>query len=242
MAKLYIVGLGPGAGNSLTFEAQAALEAAEVLVGYTVYIELIREAFLEKEIFTTGMRGERERCLKALEFVRGGQDTALVCSGDAGVYGLAGLSLELAGENPPEIEIIPGVTAALAGAAKLGAPLTHDFAVISLSDLLTPWDLIEQRLRAAAAADFSIVLYNPASRKRKDYLQKACELILSERSPETPAGYVRMIGRPGESIKLTTLGELGACQVDMFTTVFIGNSQTKLIAGRMVTPRGYKLD
>ena len=165
----------------------------------------------------------------------------MVCSGDAGVYGMACLIYQLAGEFPPvDIEIVPGVTAAVSGAAVLGAPLSHDFCVISLSDLLTPWETIEKRLRAAGEADFCIALYNPASRKRADYLRRACAILLESRSPETVCGWVRSIGRDGQTARLLTLAQLQEETVDMFTTVFIGSSQTRALDGKMVTPRGYE--
>lgn len=243
MAKLFVVGFGPGDPQSMTAACKSALEEADVIIGYTKYIELLRPVIPGKSTIDTPMMKEKERCREALEAASNGQTAALVCSGDAGVYGMAGLVLELSPEYPlAEIEIIPGVTAALAGAAKLGAPLTNDFAVISLSDLLTPRALIEKRLLCAAMGDFCIALYNPQSKKRADYLQKACGLLLMYRGPETVCGLVRNIGRDGESMEITTLGELGSAGTDMFTTVFIGNAQTKVIGGRMVTPRGYRLD
>jgi precorrin-3B C17-methyltransferase len=169
-----------------------------------------------------------------------GKRVAMVCSGDPGVYGMAGLIYELSVEFPGvAIEIIPGVSAANGGAAVLGAALMHDYAVISLSDLLTPWEKIEKRLQAAGEADFCICLYNPSSHKRPDYLQRACAILLKVKAPDTVCGYVRNIGRDGEERHVTTLAELHDTQVDMFTTVFIGNSQTKVIDGHMVTPRGY---
>ena len=166
---------------------------------------------------------------------------AVVCSGDSGVYGMAGLVYEVAQEyDPIDIEVVPGITAACGGAAVLGAPLTHDFAVVSLSDLLTPWEKIEARLTAAAQADFVLCLYNPASKSRPDYLQRACDILLAAgKSPDTVCGTVRNIGRAGEEAGLLTLGQLRDTQVDMFTTVFVGNSQTKVLGGKMVTPRGY---
>ena len=181
-----------------------------------------------------------DRCRAAVEAALTGKDVAVVCSGDSGVYGMAGLIYEVAQEyDPIEIEVIPGITAACGGAAVLGAPLTHDFAVISLSDLLTPWEKIEKRLTAAAQADFVICLYNPSSRNRPDYLQRACDILLRDKDPDTVCGTVRNIGREGEEGKLLTLAQLRDTQVDMFTTVFIGNSQTKVLGGKMVTPRGY---
>ena len=170
-----------------------------------------------------------------------GETVSVVCSGDAGVYGMAGLIYELSNEFPPiDIEVVPGVTAALAGAAVLGAPLTHDFAVVSLSDLLTPWELIEKRLACAAEADFCIALYNPASKKRHDYLQKACDVLQKHKSPDTVCGLVRNIGREGQYAEVMPLKQLSHTQADMFTTVFIGNAQTKMLHGKMVTPRGYR--
>lgn len=242
MRKLYVAGLGPGGGEDMTFACRAALEQADILVGYTKYIERIAPLFPEKETWATPMKQETQRCRAALRFASEGKTTAMVCSGDAGVYGMAGLILELSPAYPEvEIEIIPGVTAALAGAAVLGAPLTHDFAVISLSDLLTPWALIEKRLTCAGMGDFCIALYNPSSKKRKDHLQKACDILLAHKPPETLCGYVRNIGRPGEEARLLTLGQLRDAETDMFTTIFIGNRDTRVIAGRLVTPRGYDL-
>ena len=167
----------------------------------------------------------------------------MICSGDAGVYGMAGLLLEMGKDYPDcKVEVIPGVTAALSGAAVLGAPMIHDFAVISLSDLLTPWELIKKRLACAAEGDFSICIYNPSSRKRSDYLRQACDVLLAYRSPDTVCGLVRNIGREGQSFRILTLRELRDAQTDMFTTVFVGNSATRETAGRMVTPRGYHLE
>ena len=240
MAELFVVGLGPGDAAYLTGEAAAALERAEVLCGYSVYVELIAPQYPGREIVTTPMKHEVERCRRALELANAGRTVALVCSGDAGVYGMAAPVLELAPEYPEaDVQIIPGVTAALSGAAVLGAPLGHDFCVISLSDLLTPWDVIEKRLRSAAEGDFAICLYNPASKKREDYLLRACDIVLRRRSGDTLCGWVKNIGRAGQEARVLTLCELGDAECDMFSTVFIGSSQTKGIDGRMVTPRGY---
>lgn len=239
--KVYIVGLGPGGREDMTGRALAALEASDVIAGYDVYIDLIRGRFAGKRFLSTPMRKEADRCRLALEEAVKGQTVSMVCSGDAGVYGMAGLMYEVAQSfEPVEIEVVAGITAACSGAAVLGAPLIHDFAVISLSDLLTPWEKIERRLDAAGIADFCICLYNPSSKKRHDYLLKACDILLRSRSPQTTAGIVRNIGREGQSAQLMTLAELRNTQVDMFTTVFIGNSQTREIGGKMVTPRGYR--
>lgn len=238
--KVTVVGLGPGGGRDMTGRARAALEDCDLLVGYTTYIALVKEEFPNKETLATGMRREVDRCRAAVEAAVSGRKVAVVCSGDPGVYGMAGLIYEVAQEYPPvEIEVIPGITAACGGAAVLGAPLTHDFAVISLSDLLTPWEKIEARLEGAALADFVICLYNPASHSRPDHLRRACGILLRHKSPDTVCGMVRSIGREGEQTRLLTLGQLADAPVDMFTTVFVGSSQTRNLNGKMVTPRGY---
>lgn len=239
--KLYIVGFGAGDHDGMTFAAEKAIEKSELIVGYTVYVELMSRYFPHKKFASTPMKKERDRVIYALEEAAKGKTVSLVCSGDSGVYGMAGLTLELS-ENykAVDIEIVPGVTAASSGGAVLGAPLTHDFAVISLSDLLTPWEKIEKRIECAAQADFAIAIYNPSSKKRADYLKKACEIMLNYKSENTVCGYVRNIGREGEESRVLTLSELRETSVDMFTTVYIGNSETKIINGKMVTPRGYK--
>ena len=225
----------------MTIRAKKVLEKCPVIIGYTVYIDLIREEFPDKIFLSTPMRREADRCRMAFAEAQKGQDVAMVCSGDAGIYGMAGLICEIGKDYPDVgIEIVPGITAASGGAAVLGAPLMHDFAVISLSDLLTPWEKIEKRIRAAAEADFVICIYNPSSKKRADYLRKACGMILEYRKPETVCGIVRNIGRDGESYEILSLERLQDTQADMFTTVFIGNSNTMELNGRMVTPRGYK--
>ena len=240
MHKLFAVGLGPGGADGMTVRAKNVLQASDVIVGYTVYIDLVRADYPDKEFLSTPMRKEVDRVRLALETAAQGRTVALVCSGDAGVYGMSGLCEELLPQYPGvELETVPGVSAVLSGAAILGAPLMHDFAVISLSDLLTPWETIEKRLLMAAEADFVICLYNPSSHKRHDYLARACDLVLQFASPETVCGIARNIGREGEETQVLTLKELRDTEVDMFSTVFIGNSQTKNINGKMVTPRGY---
>ena len=242
MAKIYVVGIGPGSYENMTQRAQQALESCDVIVGYTVYIDLVKEHFPDKQMLTTPMRREVERCRLAFEEAQKGQTVAMICSGDAGIYGMTGVMEELKAEYPGvEVENVPGISAVISGAAILGAPLMHDFAVISLSDLLTPWEKIEKRLLSAAEADFVICLYNPSSHKRKDYLQRACDIVLRHASPETVCGIAKNIGREGEGIEVLTLSALRDTPVDMFSTVFIGNSQTKNVGGRMVTPRGYTI-
>ena len=265
---LKIVGTGPGRIDEMTARAGRAIKEADIIVGYTLYNELLQKEFPDKEYYATPMRHETERCRYALEKAAQGAETVLVCSGDSGVYGMASLVFELAeqmygraGEGSrgrsygkdseknnktcqgqeicPEIEVIPGITAALSGGARLGSPLSNDFAVVSLSDLLTPWDVIEKRLRGAADGDFVIALYNPGSKKRRGHLKKACDIVMERRSAETPCGIVHNIGREGEHVDIMTLGELRDVQADMFMTVFIGNSKTRVISGRLVTPRGY---
>ena len=239
---VYVVGLGPGDSQFLTAQAAAALDAADVLCGYTVYVELIRARYPGKEICATGMTKEIDRCRWALETARRGKAVALVCSGDAGVYGMASPLLELAEQFPEvAVEVVPGLTAALSGGAVLGAPLAHDFCVISLSDRLTPWAVIERRLAAAAMGDFCVALYNPSSKGRPDYLAKAvCILLENGKSADTVCGIVRNIGREGQTARILTLAQLESTTVDMFTTVYIGNAATKQLGGRMVTPRGYR--
>ena len=240
MSRLYVVGIGPGAPGAMTGDAMAALEQSEAIYGYTAYIELITPYFSHKQLFSTAMRSEIDRCRMAIDSARL-RDTAMVCSGDPGVYGMAGLIMELLdGDNSVELEVIPGITAAMSGAALLGAPLMQDFAVLSLSDLLVDWSVIERRLRAVAQGGLVAVLYNPGSQRRTRHLPAACDIFLESRTADTVCGIVRNIAREGQSSKLLTLSELKNTPVDMFTTVFIGNDQTRVINGRMVTLRGYQ--
>lgn len=239
---LCVVGIGPGSKADMTFRAFEALEAADLIVGYQTYVNLVKTIFPDKEFYSTGMRGELDRCREAIDLALSGRRVAVVSSGDAGVFGMATLLLELAqNEDNLEIEVIPGVTAATSGAALLGAPLAHDFACISLSNQLTPWDLIEQRLKAVSEADLCLALYNPASKERPDSLKLAAEIMLMFKRPDTVCAYTRQIGREGQEVGYLTLGELADFPADMQTTVFVGNTETKMLRGRMVTPRGYKV-
>ncbi|MBR6222373.1 MAG: precorrin-3B C(17)-methyltransferase [Lachnospiraceae bacterium] len=243
MSKINIVGIGPGNKKDMTIRAYEALKDSDVIVGYTTYIELIRDEFSDKVFLSTPMKREVERCRLCFETALSGEKVSMICSGDAGIYGMAGLMYELLPEyKGVSLNVIPGVTAASSGGAILGSPIGHDFAVISLSDLLTPIELIKKRIVKAAEADLAIVLYNPSSKKRSDYLKKTCELLMDVISPDTPTGYVMNIGREGESFEVCTLKELSEKQVDMFTTVFIGNSNTEIIEGRLVTKRGYNTE
>ena len=224
MKKLSVVGIGPGNEMFSSIEARETLEGSDLIIGYKKYVELVEEYLPDKEYLFTGMTKEVDRCRMALEKAIEGQTVSVVCSGDAGVYGMAGLVYELSADYPDvEIHIVPGISAVLSGSAVLGAPIGHDFAVISLSDLLTPWELIERRLDLAGQGD-----------------KKACEILLRHKGEDDICGYVRNIGREGEEYHILTLKELKDTEVDMFTTVFIGNSNTKVINNKMVTPRGYK--
>lgn len=239
---IYVVGMGPGASEMITPQAANVLRQSDVIVGYTVYLRLLQEEYAEKEMLSTPMTKETERCRMCFEQAQKGKQVVCVCSGDAGVYGMAALMYELLPEYPDcELNIIPGVTAATSGAAVLGAPINHDFCVISLSDRLTPWELIEKRLRMAARGDFCMAIYNPSSRLRPDYLKRACEILLEELEPERVCGYVENIGREGTRAEVCSLLELKEKQVNMFTTVFVGNSQTIERNGKMITKRGYQI-
>ena len=239
--EITVVGIGPGALEQMTPEAREAVLHSDVVVGYTVYVDLVRPLCEGKTVLSTGMTREVERCRMALAAALSGNRVAFVCSGDAGIYGMAGIMCEVAEPHPEvSIRVLPGITAACFSAALLGAPLTHDFAVISLSDLLTPWEIIVKRLRLAAEADFVICLYNPRSKKRQHHLDEAIACIQEHRLATTPAGYVKNAGREGEEARCCTLAEIPSCPVDMFTTIIIGNSQTRMVNGRLVTPRGYR--
>lgn len=242
MGKIYVVGLGPGNKENMTLKAVKALRESNVIIGYSKYIDLVLEESKDKEVISSPMKMETQRCELTVKKAEEGNVVSLISSGDSGIYGMAGILLQMAekAETEVEIEIVPGVTAASAAAALLGAPLMHDFAVISLSDLLTPWEVIEKRLYAAAAADFVISIYNPKSKLRSGYLKTASEIILEYRHENTPVGIVRNAGRENESISVCRLCELGEQQVDMFSTVIVGNSQSYVKRGKMITPRGYK--
>ena len=238
---IYVVGIGPGQDNQMTELAKNVLDSCDVIVGYTVYLELLGDRYADKDFISTPMRQEVKRCELCFEEAEKGKRVAIICSGDAGIYGMASLMYEIGKEHPEtELKIIAGITAASSGAAELGAPLNHDFCVISLSDLLTPWQVIEKRLRAAAYGDFAIAIYNPSSKKRADYLKRACDILLESGVKEmTACGYVQNIGRWGTTTCTCSLKELREKQVDMFTTVFIGNSQSEIVEGKLITKRGY---
>ena len=236
------MGIGPGSSDDMTARARAAIEDAEIIVGYTTYLQLVKNLIDGKEIIGTGMTGEIERCRLAVEAAKK-KHVAVISSGDAGVYGMAGLTAEILQTLPkaerPEFAVVPGVSAVNAAAAVLGAPLMHDFAVISLSDLLTPWEKIARRLAAAAEADFVIALYNPKSRRRPHNIEKAQEILLKHKSPTTPVGIVNEACRINERRIISTLAEFTGEEINMFSLIIIGNSETFVRDGLMVTPRGY---
>lgn len=248
---IYAVGMGPGASAMMTEQARSVLESCHVIVGYTVYIDLLKPLFPHKEFASTPMRQEVERCRLCFEYALEGRNVAMVCSGDAGVYGMAAPLLEIQNETPSykdiDVCVIPGITAANSGAALLGAPLNHDYCVISLSDLLTPWETIEKRLKAAVFGDFAIAIYNPASHKRHDHLKKACRIMMEAGAePDRACGWVENIGRDDTRTKTCTLAQLEDEEVNMFSTVFIGNSGSFIMkdgagSSRLVTRRGYSL-
>ena len=241
---IYVVGFGPGDKQFMTMQAVEIIEQADLIVGYTTYTDILKAQFPDKKYLSTPMRKETDRCRLAVEKALEGNTVAMVSSGDSGIYGMAGIMLEIADEMQADVEIVtvPGITAASTAASVLGAPLMHDLSLISLSDLMTPLELIFKRVDAAASADFVISLYNPKSRKRVDYLEKAADIIMKYRDKGTPVGIVRNAGRPDQKAWLTTLSELKNEPVDMFCVVIVGNSQTYIKNNRMITPRGYKIN
>jgi precorrin-3B C17-methyltransferase len=239
MAKLYVVGVGPGGKEHLTQRAIEVLKSCDVITGYIYYINLIKEFTAGKEIIKTGMTHEVERCRLAISEVQNGKNTCIISTGDAGLYGMAGPVFELAEDI--EIEVVPGVSSVFAAAAELGAPLMHDMCTISLSDLLTPWEVIVKRIELAAQGDFVISLYNPKSKGRKEHLNKAIQLIKPYFESDRPVALVKNAAREGNERKLVTLDTIDYDFVDMRTVVIIGNSQTFIKQGKMVTPRGYKI-
>lgn len=242
--KLTVVGFGPGSKEDMTLRAVNAIEAADIVTGYTTYVDILKEYFPEKEYKATGMMREVERCRSAIEDASTGLNVAMVSSGDSGIYGMAGIIYQLVDEMNADIEVdvVPGVTAASAAASILGAPLMHDLAIISLSDLMTPYDLIMKRIDSAGVGDMIVCLYNPKSKKRVQHLPEAVEILLKYRSSETPVGIVRNARREEESTILATLGNIPYDDVDMFSIVIIGNSQTYVSNGKMITPRGYEVE
>ncbi|KJU82901.1 cobalt-precorrin-3B C(17)-methyltransferase [Candidatus Magnetobacterium bavaricum] len=239
--KLYVVGIGPGAIEHMSQRALEVIRQCECVVGYTTYVGLIDGLVGGKEVYSTAMTQEVDRCNKAIALAAEGRSVAVVSSGDPGIYAMAGLILELLnGRRDIDVEIVPGIPALCASAARLGAPLMHDFACVSLSDRLTSWELIEKRLHAAADADFVIVLYNPKSKGRSTHINTARDIILRYRAEGTPVGIVKGAMRENEVVVITDLSRMLNHDIDMHTTVIVGNSQTLHINDFLVTPRGYK--
>ncbi|WIV11805.1 precorrin-3B C(17)-methyltransferase [Proteiniborus sp. MB09-C3] len=243
IGKIYVVGIGPGNKEHMTLEAKNAIDKSDIIVGYKTYVDLLEDMIKDKEVASSGMKKEIERCAEALEYAKQGRIVSLVSSGDSGVYGMAGIMLEvvLKDKSDIEVEIVPGVTAANAAAASLGAPIMHDYVTISLSDLLTDWTLIEKRLHCAGEGDFVVCLYNPKSKGRQQQIEIAREILLKYKSENTVVGIVRNAKRAGESVIVTTLGDMLRHEINMFTTVIVGNSNTYSVKEKMITPRGYKL-
>jgi precorrin-3B C17-methyltransferase len=239
MAKLYVIGIGPGGLENMTLKAVDRIKKSDVIVGYTPYIDYLGDMVEGKELYSTGMTGEIERCKLAIKKTREGYNTAIISTGDAGLYGMAGPILELA--EGVDVEIVAGVTAAFSAASELGSPIMHDYASISLSDLMTPWEVILNRVDKAAAADFVITIYNPRSKGRKDHLEKAVDIILKHRDPQTPVGVVKNSGRADTTIQITSLGEIDYTSVDMLSVLIVGNSNTYKRDDKMITPRGYNI-
>ncbi|EAD4091669.1 precorrin-3B C(17)-methyltransferase [Listeria monocytogenes] len=240
---IYVIGIGPGDKRLMTGEALQAIEDAEVIVGYVTYIKLIKELIKDKEVVKTGMRREIDRCQEAVDIALTGKKVAVVSSGDAGIYGMAGLVLELAEKSNPDLEVkvIPGITASIGAAAVLGAPIMHDFCHISLSDLMTPWEVIEKRLTHAAMADFVVCFYNPRSKGRANHLANAFQKMMEYKSGDTVVGIVKDVGRKEERKIITTMQGIDYELVDMTTMVIVGNKETYVKNGKMITPRGYSL-
>ncbi len=238
-----MVGIGPGNLEQMSFKAHRTVREADVIIGYKTYVDLIRELIDNQEVIDSGMTREVERSLLAIDKALTGAKVAIISSGDAGIYGMAGIVLELVvkGGHDLEVEIIPGISSANAAAASLGAPLMHDFVTISLSDLLTPWEVIEKRLHFAAQGDFVVNLYNPMSKKRTEQIKIARDIMLRYKAGETPVGIVRNAKRGDEVITITTLEKMLDHPIDMFSVIIIGNSETFSSGGFMITPRGYKV-
>lgn len=235
------MGIGPGNMEDISRRAYRILQEVDVIAGYTTYVNLVKDEFSDKEFCVSGMKREIERCQEVLELAKQGRKIALISSGDSGIYGMAGIMLEVAMASGVEVEVIPGITSTIAGAALVGAPIMHDQALISLSDLLTDWKIIEQRLHTVGQGDFIVSLYNPKSKGRVEQIEKAREILLQYKKKETPVALLRHIGRKEENYTITNLENFLDYEVDMFTVVLIGNSNTYVQNGRMITPRGYQL-
>ena len=239
--KIYVVGIGPGNMEDISVRAYKTLKNVDVIAGYITYIDLVKDEFKEKEFYVSGMKKEIDRCEKVLELAKEGKTVALISSGDAGIYGMAGIMIEVALGSGIDVEVIPGITSSVAGASLVGAPLMHDQAIISLSDLLTDWEVITKRIDRASEGDFVISLYNPKSKGRTEQIVEAREIMLKHKASSTPVALLRHVGREDENYTLTNLDEMLNYEIDMFTVVIVGNSKTYVKEGKMITPRGYHL-
>lgn len=239
--KIYVVGIGPGNMEDISVRAYKTLKNVDVIAGYITYIDLVKDEFKEKEFYVSGMKKEIDRCEKVLELAKEGKTVALISSGDAGIYGMAGIMIEVALGSGIDVEVIPGITSSVAGASLVGAPLMHDQAIISLSDLLTDWEVITKRIDRASEGDFVISLYNPKSKGRTEQIVEAREIMLKHKAPSTPVALLRHVGREDENYTLTNLDGMLNYEIDMFTVVIVGNSKTYVKEGKMITPRGYHL-
>ena len=239
--KIYVVGIGPGNMEDISVRAYKTLKNVDVIAGYITYIDLVKDEFKEKEFYVSGMKKEIDRCEKVLELAKERKTVALISSGDAGIYGMAGIMIEVALGSGIDVEVIPGITSSVAGASLVGAPLMHDQAIISLSDLLTDWEVITKRIDRASEGDFVISLYNPKSKGRTEQIVEAREIMLKHKAPSTPVALLRHVGREDENYTLTNLDEMLNYEIDMFTVVIVGNSKTYVKEGKMITPRGYHL-
>ncbi|MDO5788745.1 MAG: precorrin-3B C(17)-methyltransferase [Fusobacterium sp.] len=239
--KIYVVGIGPGNMEDISIRAYNILKNVDIIAGYITYVDLVKDEFSEKEFYVSGMKKEIDRCEKVLELAKEGKKVALISSGDAGIYGMAGIMIEVALGSGIEVEIIPGITSSVAGASLVGAPLMHDQAIISLSDLLTDWEVITKRIDRASDGDFVISLYNPKSKGRTEQIVEAREIMLKYKAATTPVALLRHVGREDENYTLTTLEDMLNHEIDMFTVVIVGNSKTYVKDGKMITPRGYHL-
>ena len=240
MGKIYVVGLGPGNKENMTFRAYDVLKNSDIIIGYKTYVDLIEGMFPDKKIIKSYMKKEVERCEETLKLALEGNIISLISSGDAGVYGMAGLMLEIA-NGQVEVEIVPGITSASASASLGGAPIVHDSVNISLSNLLTNWELIKKRIDLASQGDFVITLYNPKSSGRPELINEVRDIMLKHKRKDTPVLIARNVGREGENYDITTLSEMLDYEINMFSTVIIGNSNTKVLNNKMITPRGYKV-
>lgn len=242
IGKIYVIGIGPGNKENMTFRAYNSMEKSDVIIGHKTYVSLVEKIFENKIFIKSFMKKEIERCEETLRLAREGQIVSLISSGDAGVYGMAGIMLEIASGSGIEVEVVPGVTAATASASLVGAPIMHDSVTISLSDLLTDWELIKKRIELASKGDFVISLYNPKSKSRTKQIEEARDIMMKYKDSKIPVLIARNVGRIGENYEITDIENMLNCEINMFSTVIVGNSKTFVKNGKMITPRGYKVD